>query len=184
MLLSYTCRLHQCALHQSGLLRLESVGKEYCVRTPPGQPSLVARRPERPWPVQFVIFCLVGIGNAAIDALTFTLLVLLAGWDHGGWAVAASIAGFSVGAVHSYAWNSRVTFSGRRRPSIRVGRFLLIIAIGATISAIVFSLVWGIWWTGTARLVASKAGAMGATALWNFTLLRGWVFTRDRLALE
>lgn len=154
------------------------------MRTPSEQPSLVVIRTEHPWVVQFVIFCLVGMGNAAIDALTFTLLVLLAGWDQGGWAVAASIAGFSAGAVHSYAWNSRVTFSGRGRPSIRFGRFLLIIAIGATISAMAFSLIWGLWWTASARLVASKGGAMAATALWNFTLLRGWVFPRDRLALE
>jgi putative flippase GtrA len=135
--------------------------------------------------VQFLLFALVGVGNAAVDASVFTLLVAGLGWRHGLEPLAASLLGFVCGSLHSYAWNSRVTFrSGRVTDSAAVmGQFFSVAAGGALVSALAFSAVRAVWPDEATTLAAAKLGAIGIGMIWNFSLMRGWVFSHRRLAL-
>lgn len=151
--------------------------------TPPSLASEAPRDPgARALHTQFVIFALVGIGNATVDGLIFTFFVTVLGWRTGIEPLAASLIGFVGGAAHSYAWNSRVTFRfGRSGDSAALmGQFLSVAAGGAVVSAIAFSLVRALWPYDVATLAASKLGAIGVGMVWNFSLLRGWVFSQRR----
>lgn len=132
---------------------------------------------------QFLLFALVGLGNAAVDAAVFTLLVAGFGWQAGFAPLAASVVGFLAGALHSYAWNSRVTFRfGRAADSpALMGQFLSVAVGGAIVSALAFSAVRAVWPDDGTILAASKLGAIGIAMIWNFSLMRGWVFSRRRL---
>ncbi len=132
---------------------------------------------------QFLLFAIVGLGNAAVDAGVFTLLVAAFGWESGIEPLAASVLGFLAGALHSYVWNSRVTFRvGRAADSPAVwGQFLSVAVGGAVISAVAFSAVRAVWPDEATTLAASKLGAIGIAMIWNFGLMRGWVFSNRRL---
>jgi putative flippase GtrA len=133
--------------------------------------------------VQFLLFAIVGMGNAAVDASVFTFLVAVFGWRTGMEPVAASVIGFLAGATHSYAWNSRVTFRfGRAAGSpVLMGQFLSVAIGGAIVSALAFSAVRAVWPDDATTLAASKLGAIGIALIWNFSLMRGWVFSHRRL---
>ncbi|HRC63267.1 MAG TPA: GtrA family protein [Dehalococcoidia bacterium] len=138
---------------------------------------------------QFVLFALIGVGNAAVDAAVFTFLVAVLDWRHGIAPLAASVVGFCFGAAHSYVWNSRVTFRfGRSADNATVvGQFLSVAVGGAIVSAIAFSVVRALWPDAHTTLAASKLGAIAVGMVWNFSLLRGWVFShrrRERLAAQ
>jgi putative flippase GtrA len=135
--------------------------------------------------VQFLLFAIVGLGNATVDAAVFTLLVAGLGWQDGIAPVAASVIGFLCGALHSYAWNSRVTFRfGRAADSpALLGQFLSVAIGGAIVSALAFSAVRAMWPDDDTTLAASKLGAIGVGLIWNFSLMRGWVFSHRRLLL-
>jgi len=49
-------------------------------------------------------------------------------------------------------------------------------------SALAFSAVRAVWPDDDTTLLASKLGAIGVTMFWNFSLMRGWVFSQRRLA--
>jgi putative flippase GtrA len=127
----------------------------------------------------------VGLGNVAVDATVFTLLVAAFEWRSGIEPLAASVVGFLFGATHSFFWNSRVTFSvGRSADSpARVGQFLSVAAGGALLSAIAFSAVRAAWPEPATTLAASKLGAIAIGTVWNFSLMRGWVFSPRRRLL-
>lgn len=131
---------------------------------------------------QFLIFALVGLGNATVDGLVFAFLVTALDWRHGIAPVGANVVGFLAGATHSYAWNSRVTFrSGHAEDSAAVlGQFFSVAVGGAIVSAIAFSIVRAFWPDGATTLAASKLGAIAVGMVWNFSLLRGWVFSNRR----
>ncbi len=123
---------------------------------------------------------MVGAGNVIVDASIFILLVAGFGWDEGFSPVAATVIGFLVASVHSYLWSSRVAFRYERAansPALAM-QFLSVVSGGAVISALAFSAVRAVWPDGDTTLVASKLGAIGVTMLWNFSLMRGWVFSQ------
>ena len=129
------------------------------------------------------MFVLVGIGNTVVDAVLFAALALLLGWDEGVRAVLASTAGFLTGAVHSYVWNSRVTFSVRHENDslASVGSFLAVAAVGAALAALVFTAAIAAWPSEATRLAVAKLVAIAATTAWNFALMRHWVFSGGTL---
>lgn len=139
--------------------------------------AIAARRQRKPW-AQFIVFASIGVGNATVSALVFTLLVILAGWSEQPLATAASVVGFLAGSANSYAWNSRITFGFRgRRDSVgSLGKFLVVVATGAAISAAVFTAARGSWPFESTALGAGELAAIAAAALWNFALMRQWVF--------
>ena len=126
---------------------------------------------------------MIGVGNAVIDAGIFAFLVGVMGFRSGIEPVAASVVGFLCGALHSYAWNSRVTFRmGRAADTPQVlGQFLSVAVGGAIIGALAFSAVRAVWPDSSTTLAASKLGAIGVGMMWNFLLMRGWVFSKRRL---
>ena len=115
-----------------------------------------------------------------MDAAVFALTVLLTGWRTQPMATAASLVGFAAGAVHSYLWNSRVTFRRGGSGRLGVARFAAATAFGAAISALLFTVAMGIGLPGDLRLAFAKivatAGSMGV----NFLVLRHWVFVVPR----
>lgn len=127
---------------------------------------------------------MVGVGNVVVDASVFTLLVAGFDWRDGFQPVAAQVISFLVASLHSYLWNSRVTFRyghAANSPALMV-QFLSVISGGAIISALAFSAVRAVWPDDDTTLLASKLGAIGVTMFWNFSLMRGWVFSQRRLA--
>lgn len=126
------------------------------------------------------MFCLVGVGNALVDATVYALLVTLLGWTGTLEATAASVVGFLAGAAHSFFWNARVTFRGRRgteRTSTLAGRFFTVAVCGAAVAAVTSFAVLA-WWPFALRLAAAKAFAIAAALAWNFSMSRAWVFRR------
>ncbi|MEZ4554098.1 MAG: GtrA family protein [Dehalococcoidia bacterium] len=131
---------------------------------------------------QFALFALVGVGNATVDGLIFTFFVTVLDWRSGIEPLAASVIGFFGGATHSYIWNSRVTFrfgNAGDSPAL-LGQFFSVAVGGAIVSAIAFSIVRALWPDASTTLAASKLGAIAIGMIWNFTLLRGWVFSHRR----
>lgn len=131
-----------------------------------------------PVPTQLLRFGIVGVGNTAVDAFVFALIVFLAGWDSGVLAVVASTTGFVAGAVHSYLWNSRFTF-GRTHPgdSLRVvGGFASVMLGGLALSVAAFAAVIYLLPASAVELLLAKAVSMGVALGWNFTLMRRAVF--------
>jgi putative flippase GtrA len=120
----------------------------------------------------------VGVGNATVDVSIFTVLVTVFGLRDGIEPVIASVVGFIGGASHSYFWNSRVTFRGARgHGSPRVfAQFFSVAAGGALVSALGFSAVRAVWPDESTTLAVSKLGAIGAALIWDFSLMRAWVF--------
>lgn len=135
--------------------------------------------------VEFLLFAMIGVGNAVIDTGVFALLVGVFDLRHGIEPLLASVAGFVCGALHSYAWNSRVTFkmgNAADRPHV-VGQFISVAIGGAIIGTIAFSAVRAVWPDDGTVLAASKLGAIAAGMTWNFLLMRGWVFSKRRLVV-
>lgn len=109
--------------------------------------------------------------------MVFAVVVQSFGWSTGGPATVASAAGFAAGSVHSYAWNSRVTFGlGERSDSTRVASQFTVVTLGGlALTSAMFAAVEA---TGTPYgLITAKAAAVAAGAAWNFWLLRRWVFS-------
>ncbi|MEX2372221.1 MAG: GtrA family protein [Dehalococcoidia bacterium] len=138
-----------------------------------------AGRRERGLQQQFLLFCLVGMGNALVDAGVYTALIVLLGWSGDPQAVVASVLGFLAGATHSFLWNSRVTFRNRWFGVPPRWRFAAVVAGGAAIAAAVSVLALAVW-PFAGRLAVAKIAAMAATLGWNFSLSRAWVFTPRR----
>lgn len=128
------------------------------------------------WWAQAATFGAVGIANTAVDAAVFALLVRSLGWSTGALATAASAVGFTVGSVHSYLWNSRVTFGlGGRPDSARIAsQFGAVTLGGLALTSVVFAAVEAVG--APYGLIMAKAAAVIAGAAWNFWLLRRWVF--------
>lgn len=128
------------------------------------------------WWAQATAFGAVGVANTAVDAAVFALLVQSLGWSGGALATVASAAGFTAGSMHSYLWNSRVTFGlGGRPDSARIAsQFAAVTLGGLALTTMAFAAVeaadlpYG--------LITAKAAAVIAGAAWNFWLLRRWVF--------
>lgn len=147
----------------------------------PGAPTtadVATTAVERPITAQFVMFCMVGIGNALVDATVYALLVGLLHWTGTVEATLASVIGFLAGATHSFLWNSRVTFRGRHHPSSSVAGRFLAVAIGGSLLAATASIIALTAWPFAGRLAIAKIAALGAAVAWNFSLSRAWVFRR------
>lgn len=134
-----------------------------------------ARREERAW-AQLVIFGAIGLGNVVVDAAVFAGLVAVFDWRTSSWAGLASFFGFVAGSVHSYAWNSTVTFRRRRSVALTLQRFALASAVGGLLSAAMVALVLAVLPDGNAGIVLAKVVATIGGLFVNFTLLRKWVF--------
>ena len=91
-------------------------------------------------------------------------------------AAIASLVGFSAGAVHSFAWNSTVTFTRRRSMAGTIERFAVATLFGALCSALLVAMIVRVAPDGRASLVLAKVVATLGGMIVNFSLLRSWVF--------
>lgn len=145
------------------------------------QPLADGLAARRIW-TQALVFATVGVGNSLVSAGVFFLLVSQLGWSEQPLASLASSLGFLVGSLHSYAWNSRVTFrrAGRRDSAVLVGKFVSVTAVSMAVSAAAFAAVEIAWPHEPTRLVGAEGAAVLAAGLWNFSLIREWVFAHNR----
>ncbi|ULQ46832.1 GtrA family protein [Flagellatimonas centrodinii] len=114
-------------------------------------------------------FLMVGATATAAHYLVLTALV------EGGalQAVPATIAGFLTGAVIGYACNRRFTFDSHRPHREGVPRFVLMLAVGCLLNALVMALlVHGVGW----HYLPAQVIATGLVLVVNYLSLRYWVF--------
>lgn len=115
-------------------------------------------------------FGIVGVMNAAVDTLVFTLLAAL-----GTPALIAQVISYSCGVLNSYWWNGRWTFRDARRqgPNNELLRFVITNLIVLALSSLILFLSNHIlgW-----NLVISKAAATLLGMILNYIASRYWVF--------
>lgn len=145
--------------------------------------SMRARFAAVPEPVrQFLAYATIGAGTTTLDAALFALIATAADWRDDGRAVIASTLSYGTASVIAYVLNSRIAFRSRHRGD-NAGtliRFAATFASSALLSAVVFSLVrWllaGVFEGSTVPLTGAKGASIVTVIIWNFALLRLWVF--------
>lgn len=137
---------------------------------------------------QFFSFLVVGVSNTLVDYAVFLLLNGVFGWYY-----AAKVAGFALGTVNSYLWNTFWTFRSERRRDARemlsfLGVNVAMLALSLALmwllrdvlgvnDAYVFSVApWGEPWLTAARL--NTAVATGICVVVNFLLNKLVVFRK------
>lgn len=122
---------------------------------------------------QLLSFLSVGALATALQYV-LTLAMVLAG---GIALVPASTAAFLISAAFNYWANARLTFARQGGP---VGdrsqqlRFLLMVALGCALNAVLLQLALGVGLHGVASQLLATAGVLAS----NFALSRLWVFRR------
>lgn len=130
---------------------------------------------------QFVAYGTIGAGTTTFDAAFFALLVTMFDWREGVMPTVASTGSYMTAAAIAYVLNSRIAFREQHRGDSAgtLIRFALTFASSALLAAGVFALAHAILGGTTVALMAAKGIAIATIIIWNFTLLRLWVF-RDR----
>jgi putative flippase GtrA len=118
---------------------------------------------------QFVLFA--GLGAVGTAGHYLTLVVLVELFQVG--PVAASTAGFIVGAFSNYFLNYHFTFASSRRHAEAMSRFFTIAALGAGMNLIIIYAATGILYL---HYLVAQAVATVLVLLWNFLLNKFWTF--------
>lgn len=127
---------------------------------------------------QLVRFVAVGFGNTAVDAIVFAAIVGTTGWRTGVPVVAAAGAGFVAAAIHSYFWNSRVTFAVSH-PGDSAGvmaKFMAVASVGLIVSVTTFAVAAFLVPSNATGLAVAKGASIAMTLGWNFLMMRRVVF--------
>lgn len=127
-------------------------------------PSLVAALGR-----QFSAFAGVGVVAAAAH---YSVLVALVESAHAP-VVAATLAGYIVGGVISYALNRRYAFRSDRPHGEATWRFALVAGVGFVLTGFVMALLNGRW--GMPYLLAQVV-TTGIVMFWSFVANRWWTF--------
>ena len=145
--------------------------------------SIRARIAAVPEPArQFLAYATIGAGTTSLDAALFALIVAAAGWQDDARAVVASTLSYGTASVIAYVLNSRIAFRAQHRgdSAATLARFAATFASSALLSAVVFSGVRLLLGMASAdsglSLACAKAASIVTVIVWNFTLLRLWVF--------
>ena len=145
--------------------------------------SMRARFAAVPEPArQFLAYATIGAGTTTLDAVLFALITAAAGWRDDARAVFASTLSYGTASVIAYVLNSRIAFRAQHRgdDAATLARFAATFASSALLSAAVFSLVRWLLASAFEGATIPLAGAKGASIVtvivWNFALLRLWVF--------
>ena len=137
--------------------------------------SRAALRPPTHISGQFIRFVGIGVGSTFLDALTYHFA--LAAMPIG----AAKALGYVVGATFSIACNYRLTFGhagpGRNR-IIAQCVLLYVSAIGLNVLVNRAALMVGgaVLPVGRVTLVAAFLAAVGVCTIYNFSVMRFWIF--------
>lgn len=128
--------------------------------------------------LQFTKYVFSGFITLFLDLSTTNLLVFAFHVDER-W---AGYAGISVALVNGFIMNRNWTFRAQQgHIAPQAVRFTVVAAIGATINALSYTylLHWTVIHFDLAKLIA---GAIGAA--WNFTLMKIWVFARQKSDID
>ncbi|MQA00715.1 MAG: hypothetical protein GEU80_15560 [Dehalococcoidia bacterium] len=127
---------------------------------------------------QFVAYGTVGALTTSLDAGLFAVAVAVLDLREGAAPTIASTASYMVAAAVAYVLNSRVAFREQHQGDslATLVRFALTFATSALLAAGVFALGHSLLGSSGLALMTAKGAAIVTIILWNFTLLRLWVF--------
>jgi putative flippase GtrA len=118
---------------------------------------------------QFVGFAAVGVFGLTAHYAVLTAAVELAGVDP----VAASVAGFLVGALVNYGLNRRLVFRSTRAHRTAGPRFFAVAGSGLVLNAVLMTVL--VDWLGVYYL-AAQVLVTGGLTVWHFALNKVWTF--------
>lgn len=118
---------------------------------------------------KFVGYCLAGFASTGAHYLTMVLLV----WRWEGHEIIASCVGFVVGACVKYPLNYWVNFGSRQRHVVALPRFVVGLAIGFALNAVVLAVLLQ---TLKVHYMVSQALTTGVVLFANYALARLWIF--------
>lgn len=131
---------------------------------------------------QLVGYLFVGGLTTSLNLLLFAAMVSTLGWRSGAAATSASTTAYVVTSVLAYVLNSRIAFRRQHAGDSAgtVTRFAATFASSAGVSALVFSGVHALAGESSRALAAAQGASIATVIVWNFTLLRLWVFAPAR----
>jgi putative flippase GtrA len=118
---------------------------------------------------QFIRYAGVGAIGTAVQYLTLIGLVHAAGAN----AVAASTAGFVLGALVNYALNHQFTFASERAHRVALPRFFAVAGVGLLLNALVMA---GMLAVPPLHYLVAQVVATGVVLMTGFLLNRRWTF--------
>lgn len=118
---------------------------------------------------QFACFAGVGALGTAVHYITLIALVQTSATQP----LAASAAGFILGALTNYFLNRQFTFRSRKRHREAMGKFFGVALIGLALNSMILALA--IESLGL-HYLAAQVIATGLVLAWNFTANRLWTF--------
>jgi putative flippase GtrA len=137
--------------------------------TPSRSLAAPMRRLGAPVVVQFIKFGVVGVSNTLLTFAVYTLLLK----GFGVWYLAASAAGFVVGAINGFLWNRRWTFRGHVGDALTPVRWGVVQGCGLGLNlGLLYVLVHD---AGLDKLLAQACATAAVTVL-TFIANRAWTF--------
>jgi len=119
----------------------------------------------------FLKFCLVGCSNVIVTLTAFYILYNFFAINY----LIASILAYSLGIVNSFTWNRLWTFRIRKSDVKReFARFLTVNLIGLGMNVCIMFLLVDVI---CANALVSQVIAVGLVLVFNFSLVRFWVFS-------
>ena len=139
------------------------------LQRPPTSLAGAGRRLRGPVAVQFLKFGIVGISNTLLTFLVYTVLLKV----FGVWYLAASAAGFTVGATNGFLLNRRWTFRDHVGDSLTPVRWAVVQGSGLAVNVgLLFLFVSE---AGLDKLLA-QAFATAVVTVTTFFVNRAWTF--------
>jgi putative flippase GtrA len=128
---------------------------------------------------QLVGYLVIGAFTTSLNLVLFAGMVSAFGWRSGAAATAASTTAYVLTSLLAYVLNSRIAFRDRHAgdSAATMTRFAVTFGSSAGVSALVFSGVHAVAGDSSPALAAAQVAAIVTVIVWNFTLLRLWVFT-------
>ncbi len=127
---------------------------------------------------QFVGYLLIGGFTTSLNFALFATMVAAFGWRSSLPATAASTGAYVATSALAYVLNSRFAFQAQHTSdsASTVTRFAATFASSAAVSALVFASVNAFAGESSIALVVAQGASIALVIVWNFTLLRLWVF--------
>jgi putative flippase GtrA len=123
--------------------------------------------------IQFLRFCMVGLGNTTVDFTAFFLLNL-AGVPY----LLAQVLSYSAGVINSFFFNRKWTFQVTRKTNVtEIAKFIILNGISLLVSS---SLLFILHDANHQNLWLAKIAATGVGIAVNFIGSILWVFTENK----
>ena len=131
---------------------------------------------------QLAGYLVIGGFTTSLNLVLFAAMVSAFGWRSGLAATFASTTAYVVTSVLAYLLNSRIAFRGQHAgdSAATMTRFAATFASSAGVSALVFSGVHALAGESSRALAVTQGASIVTVIVWNFTLLRLWVFAPAR----